>query len=280
MNPIDSIHLIELSRIQPGPNDRTDFNQGEIEELALDIAQNGLAQPVTLRRLETDFEIVAGERRVKAYTWLHENKGQEWAAIPAIIRDYTDEQAAAIMLSENLKRVNLNPLDEAVAYQSRMARFGWSVDILSDKTGKSKDHIKSRLALLDLRPDIQHLVKSGQMPLNIAGSMKGLDHNYQLTALLYWQESKKPTAQEFRKICQNLLVKQQQAELFDWSTFMQAPVSTVVGTLRRDTLQAEAQIVAPKVTRIIEKSGIKITIESDVPIPVRKAILALLTSGV
>jgi ParB/RepB/Spo0J family partition protein len=216
---------IPLSQITAGNNDRRVFDKSELEELADSIRKHGLIQPITVRPLgDNRYEIVAGERRYRAYSLLHSQDPLQWAAIPAMIKNLDDKQADAVMLLENIKRSNLNPLDEANAYDKRMKKWGLTIEEIADEAGVSKALVKGRLDLLLLREDIQHLIKSGNMTLNFAQCLKGLDHNYQMIALRYFQETTKPHVSTFKKLCQQLLEKQNQAALFDWDTFMQAPI--------------------------------------------------------
>ena len=143
------IQSIKRDLIIPGDNDRTVFDSTALQQLAESIRQDGLTQPITVRpvsfcpqcsrreiqpfacscdtELQARYEIVAGERRFRACSLLGMDE------IPAIVRTLDDEQAAAIMLLENIQRVDINPIDEARAYQKRM-QLGWSLAKLSEQT--------------------------------------------------------------------------------------------------------------------------------------------------
>lgn len=112
------VQNLPYAQVQPGQNDRTVFRPEELEALAASIQADGLIQPITVRPTPGGrFEIVAGERRYRAIGLLG------WETVPAIVRDLTDEQASTIMLLENVHRVDIDPVDEARAYQSRIDRF-------------------------------------------------------------------------------------------------------------------------------------------------------------
>jgi ParB family chromosome partitioning protein len=160
------------------------------------------------------YEIVAGERRFRAMTTILDR-----SFIPAIVRELDDESASAIMLAENTGRADLDPIEEANAYQSRIERFGWTEERLAKTAGVSTDRVKKRIALLALHDDVQHLVAHGNLPLGHAAAMFELDHNRQLIALRVFREGKGITLRTFRKVVADLLAEQNQDSLFDLATF-------------------------------------------------------------
>lgn len=245
---------LPLAHIQAGPNDRTVFADQAIRELAESIKRDGLAQPITVRPIrrqcaactsdlghtqilaghysseyetvytclvcfaprsgtgiETTLEIVAGERRFRACQFLG------MTHIPAIVRELDDEQAAAIMLVENLMRKDIDPLDEAHAYQSRIDRFGWSIAKLAEHASVPQDRIRRRLALLTLHTDVQLFVRSGALPLGHAEVMAGLDPYRQVIALRPFQQGHAPSLRVFRDMCSQMLEQQCQDAMFDLS---------------------------------------------------------------
>lgn len=209
----DQINPLPVRLIRAGDNDRTVFDDQAIDALAADILTNGLAQPITVRPLAHDpayhFEIVAGERRFRAVGRL------KWETIPAIVRDYDDEQAAAIMLSENVQREDIDPMDEALAYRKRMERFGWTVNETAERTKRDARHITARLGLLDLIPDVQQLIRKKQISTSFGEVMAPLDPNRQHIALTYLTGTNKPVLKEFRILCGKLLAEQANETLFD-----------------------------------------------------------------
>lgn len=215
------VENIPTAQIIPGDNDRTVFDQRQIESLAASIAANGLAQPVTVRILDTDtpdplYQIVAGERRYRACKLL----GME--SIPAIVADLTDEEAAAVMLAENTARADLDPIDQALAYQKRMQRFGWSAQTVAEKAGVTSVHVLFRLKLLKLRPNLQDLVRTGSLPLGYAQILADadLDPNRQMLAFSKLRDNPNPTTGWFRRLCGQLLEEQAQRNLFDMGAFV------------------------------------------------------------
>lgn len=206
-------HQIDARLIVPGNNDRTIFNQAKLNELAASIKEHGLIQPITVRQLpDTElYQIIAGERRFRAC----QIAGLE--TVPCAILDVCDEEAAALMLAENTAREDLDPIDEALAYKSRMDAFGWTVADVAQKAGVSAVRVNFRLKLLTIRPDIQELVRKGQIALGYAQILAdgNLDPNFQTIALGKLRDNPKPTPPWFRRIVNELLEKQAQGQLFN-----------------------------------------------------------------
>jgi len=205
---------IETSQIVPGNNDRTVFDARKLNELAQNIREHGLIQPITVRQVEGTelFQIVAGERRFRACADI-----LKWDEIHAIVADLTDEEAAAIMLSENVSRADIDPVDEANAYAVRMRLYGWSVSDCARHGGVSDVRVQFRLKLLKLRTDILAIVRTGDLSIGYAQILAdaGLDINRQMIALAHLRDNPKSNPQWFRKICNALLGQQAQPELID-----------------------------------------------------------------
>lgn len=218
--------IVEISTkdIIPGDNDRTIFTASELSDLASSIKEHGLIQPITVRALDIDspdqmYEIVAGERRFRACKLLG------WDAIPAIVADITDEEASAVMLSENIARQELDPIDEAGAYQKRMTQFGWTVSECADKAGVSEIRVQFRIKLLRLRSDVQQLVRTGNIGIGYAQILadSGLDANFQTQAIVALRDNPRPVPGWFRKVCGDLLRKQAQTSMFSEPLFVAVP---------------------------------------------------------
>lgn len=205
-----TFQMIPASKITKATNDRKCFDEEALKDLAWSIKTNGLAQPITVRVMGDAFELVAGERRLRAMTEILGND-----EIPCIVQVYDDDKAVAIMLAENTSRVDLNPMEEAEAYQARLDK-GWTVEHLADTAGVSKDVVRKRVALLGLIDEIKQLVRFGHLGLGHADAMTALDHNRQISALRILQQSAggMPIA-TFREVCNALLAEQSQECLFD-----------------------------------------------------------------
>lgn len=212
-----SISQIKISQIVPGKNDRTVFDETGLRELADNIKEHGLIQPITVRYKKTSrqFEIIAGERRFRACKLL------KWKKIPAIVKIMKDEEAAAITLAENIARQSLDPIDEAQAYQRRIDDFSWTIEDLAKYAGTSSIHIRFRLKLLKLIPEIQKLIRFGNISLGYAQILAdaALDTNFQLCAFATFRDNPKPTPGWFRTIILDLKQKQDQGILFKGPLF-------------------------------------------------------------
>ena len=223
-----SINDIPISQIIPGRNDRTIFDESGLRELADSIKEHGLIQPITVRHAEDgkQFEIIAGERRFRACKLLG------WQTIPAIITVLEDEEASAVTLAENIARKSLDPIDEGCAYQSRIESFGWSIEDLSKYAGTSPIHVQFHLKLLKLIPEIQKLIRGGNIQIGYAQILAdaNLDSNFQLIAFSKLRDNPKPTMGWFRSIVSELKEKQDQGVLFKGPLFDKAQAANELKT--------------------------------------------------
>lgn len=200
----ETMQFIPGSKIVTDTNDRTEFNQAELEKLAHSIDTEGLINLPTVRPLTNgDYEIVAGERRIRS---MRDILG--WTAIPCLVRELDDEQASAMMLAENTGRKDLNPMDEANAYQRRVERFGWSTERIAAAAGVSVKRVDDHLMLLTLVSDVQHFVKTGAFTLKFALMLVELDSNRQRIALRAFSTDPKMTLIKWREIVAQLNAQQ------------------------------------------------------------------------
>ncbi len=193
---------IPADRLVAGDNDRWTFDAAALRELADSIATHGLAQNPVVRPHPTEantWEIVAGERRCRAMRDV-----LEWETIPCIVRDLDDEAAAAIMLAENTGRVDLNPIEEAQAYQRRIDRFGWTRARIAEAAGVHVSQVIARLRLLELEEDVQHYVRVGQFPANFADVLSALDANRQRIAMRAYNRAQTMPLHRWRDIVRKL----------------------------------------------------------------------------
>lgn len=208
-----TIETLNLNEIVPGNNDRTVFNATELAALASSIKEHGLLQPISVRLLDgTDlYQIIAGERRYRAVKLLGRTE------IDAIVVDATDEEAAALMLAENTARADLDPIDEALAYQARMTVYGWTVDQVADRAGVTTIRVLFRLKLLKLTAPIQALLRTSNLQMGYAQILADadLDTNRQMLAVSKLRDNPRPTLGWFRSIIAPLVEQQNQCEMFD-----------------------------------------------------------------
>lgn len=149
---------LPLSKIKPNPGQpRKDFDQEELEELADSIRQHGVLQPILVRKLGNEYQIVAGERRYQA------SKLAGLKEIPAVVRDISDEEVFQLALIENLQRQDLNPVEEALGYKQLIEQNGWTQEELAKVLSKSRPAVANTLRLLDLPQEVQDLLAKGDI---------------------------------------------------------------------------------------------------------------------
>ena len=152
------ILFVQSEKIKPNPfQPREDFNQHNIEELAQSIKEKGVIQPLLVRRKGDNYELIAGERRLRAANSLGLKE------IPIIVRDVSDQDSLELALIENIQREGLNPIEEAHAYQHLMDKFQVTQEKISEVLGKARATITNTLRLLKLPHEIQQEMKKGRI---------------------------------------------------------------------------------------------------------------------
>jgi ParB family transcriptional regulator, chromosome partitioning protein len=161
---------IDVDKISPNPKQpRTVFDEEAMEELVHSVKEIGLLQPIVVRRLAEDkYELVMGERRWRA------TQQAGLSTIPAIVRDTQDDVMLRDALLENLHRSQLNPLEEAAAYQQMLDDFGCTQEVLANRIGRSRPQISNTLRLLKLPASVQRRVAAGVLSAGHARALLGL----------------------------------------------------------------------------------------------------------
>lgn len=177
----DLVYLeVPPTEISPNPRQpRTVFDEDAMAELVHSIREIGLLQPVVVRRSSgaTPFELVAGERRWRA------SQAAGLTVMPVIVRPTTDDALLRDALLENLHRAQLNPLEEAAAYQQLLADFGGTQEELATRLGRSRPQIANTLRLLKLPPAVQRKVAAGVISAGHAKALLSLDDPAEMEAL-------------------------------------------------------------------------------------------------
>ena len=180
----DEIIEIDLSQLRSNPyQPRKIFDEEALKELSESIKEYGVFQPIIVKKSIKGFDIIAGERRVKA------SKMAGKTTIPAIVRDFTDEQMMQIALLENLQRENLTAIEEATAYKDIINALNITQDDLAKKLGKSRSHITNMLGLLRLPNSVQdmvlksEMVRENQISMGHARVLSKLENNEDITSL-------------------------------------------------------------------------------------------------
>ena len=165
----ESLIEIPVDQIEANPHQpRKAFDFKSLGELAASIRASGVIQPVIVRRHADGYQLIAGERRWRAAR----QAGLE--RIPALVRDATDAQSLELALIENLLREDLNPMDEAEAYQKLLAQFSWTQEELAQRIGKDRSSIANCLRLLRLPAEIQADLRGGRLTMGHARALLAL----------------------------------------------------------------------------------------------------------
>ena len=172
--PKEEITNVKISELRSNPyQPRQVFKKEALQELADSIKEHGVFQPIIIKKSIKGYEIIAGERRVKA----SQMAGLE--EIPAIIRDFTDEEMMEIALLENLQRENLNPIEESRAYKKLIETLNITQEELAKKLGKSRSYITNMIGLQTLPDSIQDLISDNKMSMGHARVLSKLENENQ-----------------------------------------------------------------------------------------------------
>ncbi len=154
----ESVIQVKISKVEPNREQpRKSFDEAGLAELADSIKQHGILQPLIVQDTGKYYEIVAGERRWRAA------KLAGIKEVPVIVRDFTDQQQMEISLIENIQREDLNPIEEALAYQRLLTEFGLKQDEVAERVSKSRTTVTNSLRLLKLSDEVQQMVIDGSL---------------------------------------------------------------------------------------------------------------------
>lgn len=199
-----SLTPLPIARIRPRPDQpRRHFDEEALEELAASIREQGLLQPIVVRRLPNgDYELVAGERRWRAA----QRAGQE--TIPAIVRTLEADQALEASLTENLQRENLTPLEESRIFHRMTEELGYSIRQLAQRIGKGKGYVEDRLRLARMEPALQQLVAERPDALTHAREIEKVEDPALRQALIREAQAGEPLQQIRQRIRQSIHVEE------------------------------------------------------------------------
>jgi ParB family chromosome partitioning protein len=165
----DKVKALRVEDIVPNQfQPRKEFNDESLAELMHSVLQYGVLQPVLVRKKGLGYELIAGERRLRA------SKLAGCKTIPAIVREYSDAEMTEIALIENLQREDLNSIEEARAYERLLVEFGFTQELLAQKVGRSRSHIANFLRLLNLSELVQSYIANGSLTMGQAKPLLGL----------------------------------------------------------------------------------------------------------
>ena len=174
----DEIVNINLDDLRANPyQPRKYFDEEKLSELAESIKEFGVVQPIIVKKTIKGYEIIAGERRSRAA------KIAGLTSIPAIIRDFNDEEMMQIALLENLQREDLNSIEEATAYKKLIDTLGITQDVLASKLGKSRSHVTNMLGLLVLPSEVKDLIVQNRISMSHARILSKMEDKEEILSL-------------------------------------------------------------------------------------------------
>lgn len=190
----EEIIEVNIDELRPNPyQPRKVFNNEALAELSSSIREHGVFQPIIVKKSIKGYEIIAGERRVRA------SKMAGLTKIPAIIRNLNDEQMMEIGLLENLQRENLSAIEEAVAYKTMIEKLSLTQEQLSLKVGKSRSHITNILGLLRLPDEVQQMVSNNELSMGHARVLSKLEDNQKIIEMAHEIVDKKIPVREIEQ---------------------------------------------------------------------------------
>ncbi|WP_078543259.1 ParB/RepB/Spo0J family partition protein [Litchfieldia alkalitelluris] len=232
------VQEIKITELRPNPyQPRKTFEPEAIEELKESILAHGILQPIIVRKSIKGFEIVVGERRFRAA------KAAKLSSVPAVIRDLTEQQMMELALLENLQREDLNPIEEAAAYQTLIEHLKLTQEQLAQRLGKSRPHIANHLRLLSLPKTVQQLISDGKISMGHGRTLLGLKRKEKLEPLI-------------EKIIKEQLNVRQLEELINQLN-QNVPRETVKPAPKKDVFIRERETV------LREKFGTSVTIKQN-----------------
>ena len=176
---VDEIVELPIDELRSNPyQPRKVFDEEKLQELADSIKEHGVFQPIIVKKSSIKgYEIIAGERRVKACKMIGIEK------IPAIVRDFSDQEMMEIALLENLQRENLNSIEEAMAYRNLLDAMEVTQEELANRLGKSRSHITNMLGLLNLPEEVKDMIVENKISMSHARVLSKMENKEDIIAL-------------------------------------------------------------------------------------------------
>jgi len=253
---------LPVASIVPNPHQpRKDFDETAVKELAESIRSEGLLQPIVVRKAKGGYELIAGERRLRAFKHL----GQKF--IPVRVIEASDATSAVLALLENLQRADLNPVDEAVGVASLMRDFNLTQEAVADRLGKPRASVANLVRLLQLDREILGYLGKGQLSTGHAKVLLGLEqqaHRVQVARLVVEKGlSVRATEAEVKALASTKKTERKRAEktvVADVQKRLSSHFSTPVAVFRKGVKGTIAIPFASddELARLLEKIGVKL----------------------
>lgn len=195
---IENLKLEEIIRNPYQP--RIEFDEEKLNELAISIKENGVLQPIIVRKSKViGYELLAGERRFLA------SQRAGITEIPSIIRDYNDQEMMTLSILENLQRENLNPIEEARSLKNLQEKAGLTHEEISKILGKSRSYVTNLIRVLSLPKELLYLVEQGELSVAHARTLLGLSDEIKQLDLARLTLKKKLSVRELEKLVYNVV---------------------------------------------------------------------------
>lgn len=200
----DSVIQAKVKDIKASPfQPRRHFDEEQIQELAASIRERGLIQPLVVRKVNGMYELIAGERRLRAVTSLG------MSTVKVVVHDATDQEVAELALIENLQRADLTPLEEAEQYRLLQEKFGMKQETIAQHVGKSRAVIANMVRLLELAPEVRNLLNQQQITVGHAKVLLQLKDAMQQTLAAQRVARNTMTVRQTEQMVRNLLNPQE-----------------------------------------------------------------------
>lgn len=235
----ETVSELTLTEIRPNPyQPRKSFDEKGLVELASSIEKSGVFQPIIVRKSTVKgYEIIAGERRFRA------SKLAGKQTIPAIVRDVDEQKMMEVAVLENLQREDLNPIEEAEAYNTLMEKLNLTQTQVSDRLGKSRPYIANYLRLLSLPPEVKVMIREAKLAMGQARTLLSLKDKSQIVVLAK------------KAVDQQMTVRS-----------LEAAVAELNGTTKkkpRSKLKKTSPFLKESEERLGEKFGTKVAIKNN-----------------
>ena len=193
--------LLPIYKVEPNPDQpRQDFDEEELQALSESISIHGVIQPLTVRELSSGYyQIIAGERRWRAA------RQAGLSEVPAVVIEADDKKAMELALIENLQRQDLNPVEEALGYQSLMADYGLTQEETASRVGKSRPAVANALRLLNLSSEVLEKVRSGELSAGHARAILSLKSEKQQIDAMKKILALALSVRQAETLCKNML---------------------------------------------------------------------------
>ena len=244
---------LRISEVEPNKNQpRQTFDEESIANLAESIRENGLIQPIVVRKTAMGYQIIAGERRWRACRMLGMNE------ITAVVKEFDDEQVAKAALIENIQREDLNPIEEAAAYKDLMEKYNMTQEQLSKVVGKSRSSIANSVRMLDMPELIQDYLINGKLNIGQAKAIGAAKDAETMEQIARQASDGKLTVRGIEKLIAKLAEEntEKKAEILDEDTKKARNYCTEMEIALREKLGRKV-----KISPIGDGSSGKITID-------------------